>query len=143
MTTVSPGMSTSRRARAKVVVPADMAMAVPGSTKATAASAIPAFSRSIIEDLIVKPGSNCELPSIERGPAMDLLEEAALVEKLQVAPDGHVRNAQLAHEIGHADAALLPNPIEDERLPLSGEDGPFGTGASGRRSRPLRSPLAP
>ena len=48
------------------------------------------------------PGSNRALP-VERGrAAVDLLEQAALVEDLEVAADGHVRHAELADEVGDA-----------------------------------------
>ena len=52
---------------------------------------------------------------------MDLLEQAALVEDLEVAADGHVGDAELAHEVGDADRAVLADPVEDERLALTRE----------------------
>ena len=51
--------------------------------------------------------------------AVDLLEQPALVEDLEVAPDGHVRHAELADEVGDADRAVLADAIEDERLALA------------------------
>ena len=52
---------------------------------------------------------------------MDLLEQAALVEDLEVAADGHVGHAELAHEVGDADGPVLAHAIEDERLTLARE----------------------
>ena len=52
---------------------------------------------------------------------MDLLEQPALVEDLEVAADGHVRDAELAHEIGDADRAVLADAVEDEGLALARE----------------------
>ena len=52
---------------------------------------------------------------------MDLLEQPALVEDLEVAPDGHVRDAELAHEVGDPDRAVLADAIEDECLALARE----------------------
>ncbi len=52
---------------------------------------------------------------------MDLLEQAALVEDLEVAANGHVGDAELAHEVGDADRAVLADAIEDECLALARE----------------------
>ena len=52
---------------------------------------------------------------------MDLLEQASIVEDLEVATDGHVGDAELAHEVGDPDRAVLADAIEDEGLALSGE----------------------
>ncbi len=50
---------------------------------------------------------------------MDLLEQPALVEDLEVAPDRHVRHAELADEVGDPDRTVLADAIEDERLALA------------------------
>ena len=50
---------------------------------------------------------------------MDLLEQPTIVEQLQIPTDGHVRHAELAHEIGHAHAAVLAHALEDVGLPLA------------------------
>ena len=50
---------------------------------------------------------------------MDLLEEAALVEDLEVAPHGHVGDAELADEVRDADGAGLADALEDQGLPLA------------------------
>ena len=52
---------------------------------------------------------------------MDLLEQAALVEDLEVAPDGHVGDAELADEVGDPDRAVLADAVEDECLALARE----------------------
>ena len=79
------------------------------------------FSACWSADLAANPGSNRALPATDGRAAVDLLEQAALVEDLEVAPDGHVGDAELAHEVGHADRAVLAHAIEDERLPLPSE----------------------
>ena len=53
--------------------------------------------------------------------AVDLLEKAALVEDLEVAPDRHVRDAELAHQVGDAHGAVLADAVEDQGLTLPGE----------------------
>ena len=96
-------------------------MAMPGSTSAAAASAMASFSACWSDDLAAKPGSNRALPGDGGRAAVDLLEDALVVEDLEVAPDGHVRHAELADEVGDADGALLPDPVEDDRLALTRE----------------------
>jgi hypothetical protein len=44
-----------------------------------------------------------------------------LLEDLEVSPNGHVRDAEVAGQIGHADRARLANAIEDEGLTLARE----------------------
>ena len=122
VTTVRPGTSASRWARAYVVVPAETAIAIPGSTRATAASAMASFSALLERRTSPRsPGSKRALPAIDGRPAVDLLEQAALVEDLEVAPDGHVRDAELADEVGDADRAVLADAVEDECLTLARE----------------------
>ena len=62
------------------------------------------------------------VPGERRRAAVDLLEQPALVEDLEVAPDGHVGDAEVADEVGDADR---PRPRgrdrRIERLALSGE----------------------
>ena len=71
---------------------------------------------------------------------MDLLEQPALVEDLEVAADGHVGDAELAHEVGDADRAVLADAIEDECLALAREHQrpalERSTAASGHRPPP-------
>ena len=57
VTIVSPGTSSNCWASAKVVVPADSAMAVPGATRAAAARAMASFCGCSSTDLASKPGS--------------------------------------------------------------------------------------
>ena len=66
--TVRPGTSVRCLASSKVVVPAEMAIAVPGVTRLAAAAAISVFSLCMSVDLIVNPGSNWELPSTAVAP---------------------------------------------------------------------------
>ena len=79
------------------------------------------FSPCWSADLAANPGSNSGEPGDRRRPAVDLLEQAALVEDLEVAPDGHVRHAELAHEVGDADRAVLADAVEDQCLALPGQ----------------------
>ena len=60
-------------------------------------------------------------PRDRRRAAVDLLEQAALVEDLEVAPDGHVGHAELAHEVRDAHGAVLAHAVEDECLTLARE----------------------
>ena len=55
---------------------------------------------------------------MRRRAAVDLLEQAALVEDLEVASHGHVRHAELARKVGDADGAGLADPVEDQCLAL-------------------------
>ena len=121
VTTVSPGTSARRWASAYVVVPAETPMAMPGSTSAAAASAIASFSACWSEDLAAKPGLEEGAAEQRRRPAVDLLEQAALVEDLEVAADGHVGHAELADQVGDADGPVLADALEDEGLTLPGE----------------------
>ena len=52
---------------------------------------------------------------------MDLLDQPALVEDLQVAPDGHVRHAEFTDEVGDAYGPVFAHAVEDERLSLARE----------------------
>ena len=87
----------------------------------------------------------------ERGrAAVDLLEEAVLVEDLEVAPDGHVRHAEVARELGHADGTGLADALEDEGLALTSEHRlrsagprPVGSFAPGRVCDPSSSRSRP
>ena len=79
------------------------------------------FSLCWRADLAAKPGSNRALPADGGRAAVDLLEQPALVEDLEVAPDGHVRHAELADEVGDTDRAVLADPVEDECLTLPSE----------------------
>ena len=79
------------------------------------------FSLCWSADLTAKPGSNRAVPGDRRRAAVDLLEQPALVEDLEVAADGHVRDAELAHEVGDADRAVLADAVEDEGLALTRE----------------------
>ena len=63
--------------------------------------------------MAAKPGLEQGAPGQGRGAPVHLLEQAALVQDLQVAPDRHVRDAQLADEVGHPDAAILADALED------------------------------
>ena len=52
---------------------------------------------------------------------MDLLEQAPLIEDLEVATDGHVGDAELAHEVRDPHRAVLAHAVEDEGLSLTRE----------------------
>ena len=121
VTTVNPGTRASRWASAYVVVPADTAIAMPGSTSATAASAIASFSLCWRADFSGEAGLEQGGAGDRRRAAVDLLEQSPLVEDLEVAPDGHVGDAELAHEVGDPDRAVLAHAVEDEGLALTGE----------------------
>ena len=121
VTTVTPGISATRAASAWVVVPAEIAIAMPGSTSAAAAAAIACFSSCWSADLATNPGSIGREARDQRRAAVDLLEEAVLVEDLEVAPDRHVGDPEVSRKVGDPDGARLADPIEDHRLALTGE----------------------
>ena len=64
-----------------------------------------------------------------RRAPMNLDQQAPLVKGLEVAPDRHVRHAELPHEIRDADGPALANAPEDEVLALVREESstPVGT----------------
>ena len=95
-----PGMSASCAASAYVVVPADSAIAIPGSTSRAAAAAIAAFSASWRVGLGGEAGLvQGERREIAVAPPCTLTSEPALVEGLEIAPDGHVGHAEVPHEL--------------------------------------------
>jgi hypothetical protein len=79
-----------------------------------------------------------------------LLQEASCLEDLQIAPDGHVRHLELAHEVRHANRANLSDALKDQGLALPSEhlpSSPASCGGDGRVTRcgawrELQSPLA-
>jgi len=119
VTTVRPGTPASRWASAYVVVPAETATAIPGSASATAASAIASFSLLLECRLRREAGFEQGVTGDRGRPAVDLLEETALMEDLQVAADGHVGDTEIADEVGHAHGSVLPDTVKDEGLALS------------------------
>ena len=92
-----------------------------GSTRAAAASAMASFSSCWSADLVAKPGSKSAFPAAAVAPPWTFSSEAALVEQLEVAPDRHVRHAELAHEVRHPDATVVADPFQDV---VPGADGP-------------------
>ena len=94
---------------------------MPGSTSRAASVAIAAFSTCWSADLATNPGSYEARPEISGRAAVDLLEQAVVVEDLEVAADRHVRHAELAREVGDPDGAALADPVEDECLALAGQ----------------------
>ena len=79
-----------------------------------------------------EPGLEQRRARDRRRPAVDLLEQPALVEDLEVAADGHVGHAELAHEVGDPDRAVLADPVEDECLALPSEHRSRVTGPAVR-----------
>jgi hypothetical protein len=57
---------------------------------------------------------------------MDFLDQAALVEELQIAPDGHIRDAERTHQIGYPYGTLLAHALKNQSLPLAGQSRPLG-----------------
>jgi hypothetical protein len=50
---------------------------------------------------------------------VDLFDQAALVQQFHIASDRHVGHAQVTDELGHPDAAVLADAIEDVGLTLA------------------------
>ena len=119
-------------------MPAEIPIAVPGTTSATAASAIASFSGSWSADLAANPGSNRALPGSDVAPPWTFSSRPAVVEQLEVAADGHVGHAEIPGEVADPDAAVLPDALEDQRLALASEHVRRVLRSSGR-SRPIRS----
>ena len=69
--------------------------------------------------MAANPGSNRALPSSAVAPPWTFSMQAAVVEQLEVAPDGHVRHAELADEIRDPDPAVLADAVEDVSLALA------------------------
>ena len=104
VTIVSPSMSARNGVMAQVVVPAEMAMAVPGRMSAAAAAAIDCLADRAISRLASKPGSSVTLP-VQHRAAVDLGGDAGADQLLEVAPDRHVRDAQQVGQLADPDAA--------------------------------------
>ena len=100
-------------------MPAETPIAMPGSTSAAAASAIASFSACLRLDLAANAGSNRALPSSAVAPPWTFSSRPSFVEDLEVAADGHVGDAELAHEIGDLDGPVLADALEDLCLPLA------------------------
>ena len=115
------GHVAMRPASAYVVVPAERASAIPGSTSLAATAAIAAFSACWRADLVMNAGLVAGEAGGRRGAAVHLLEEPLLVEDLEVAADGHVRDLELADEVRDPDRADLADAIQDQRLALASE----------------------
>ena len=104
-----------------MVVPADSAIASPGDDQRGGLAAIAAFSARWRTDLAAKPGSCGRTRATVVAPPWTLRQEAALGQRLQVAADGHVGDAELGDEVADPYAAGRPDPVEDRRLTLLGE----------------------
>jgi hypothetical protein len=50
---------------------------------------------------------------------MDLLQETAIVQDLEVATDRHVGHAELADQVRHPHATVLPDALQDQGLALT------------------------
>ena len=84
-------------------------------------------------------------PRLEQGARCDgrrapvhLLQQPLVMQDLEIAPDGHVRHAQLAHEVRHAHGPVGTQPIEDVRVSLTRQHQ-----FPPRGSRSHRTPLGP
>ena len=102
-------------------MPAEIAIAIPGSTRRAASVAIAAFSTCCSADLATKPGSYEARPEIAVAPPWTFSSRPVVVEDLEVAADRHVRDVELARKLGDADRAGLADPVEDQCLALTGQ----------------------
>ena len=121
VTTVILGVSTRRRARAWVVVPAEIAIAMPGSTSSAAAAAMASFSACWRPDLVMNVGSASEPSERAVAPPWTFTMKAPIVEDLQVATDRHVGDAQLTDQVRHPHAPILADALHDQGLALARE----------------------
>ncbi len=121
VTTVSADTPTRCAASAAVVVPAESATAMPGSTRLAARSAIAAFSARWRIDLASKPGSSVEPGLATVAPPCTLSTSPRSASELEVAPDRHVGDPELLHEAAHPHAPVPAHHFEDGHLALRSE----------------------
>jgi hypothetical protein len=68
------------------------------------------------------------------GPAVHLVDQPAPGQRVEVAPDGHVGDAELRHQVGDLRGAVLADPLQDPAPPLLGEQGHGLQGGPARRT---------
>ena len=112
VTTVSRGISRRCLASSKVVVPAESAIAVPGVTRAAAALAMASFSGRSQHGLGVEAGLVAARHARQYGAAVHLLDQPGPGQHLQVAADGHVRDAEALGQVADACAARAPDVLQ-------------------------------
>ncbi len=115
---VRSGTSTRWWAKVQVVVPADRATAVPGRIRWAAARAMPSFSGCCRTDLAANPGSSVDPGPATVAPPCTFSIEAPVGQRLEVAADRHVGDAEVADEVGDPHPAHAADPFEDRLLPL-------------------------
>ena len=96
-----------------VVVPAETAMAIPGCTSSAAAAAIASFSRRRCTDFAAKPGSDDDGSATASAPPWTFSSRPVAVQRHEVAPDGHVGDAQQLDEVGDAHRPVAAELGED------------------------------
>ena len=120
--TVSRGTAHSASATAYVVLPAESATELPGSTRPAAARAMARFSASCSSDLTLNSGSSAVNCVRDRGrPAVHPGHQTPLGEHLDVPAHGHVRDSEPLDEVGDAGAAVTGDLLEDRVLTLPGQ----------------------
>ena len=84
-----------------------------------------AGDRFLLLELAVRLGFETRLVCARRLPprrsAVNLLDEARPRERVEVAPDGHLGDAELLGQLAHAHGAAAANLLDDHELSLSGE----------------------
>ena len=123
VTTIRSSTPSSAPARCHVVVPAVRPIAVPGRMSAAAAAAIASFSSTWVVDLTTNPGSTRGRGGIggERRAAVDLVEHAGLVERLEIAPDRHVAHTEHLGEIADPRRPVPEHVFGDQLAPPAGQ----------------------
>ena len=122
VTTVRSGTSSSWCASAYVVVPPDSAIALPGATSSAAARAMSSLARQLQPRLGLETRLVGARLDHRHRAAVHLLHDALPGQRVEVAADRHVGDAELAGQLVDADAAAPPHLVEDQGAPLLREE---------------------
>ena len=102
--TVIDGRWRSRRANSVVVVPALIAIVIPSSTVSAATAAIAAFSARCWAAFTDDHGSSPRLCRVHRA-AVHLAQQVLGIQRIEVAPHGHLRDVEFGGQIGDPDGS--------------------------------------
>ena len=92
---VSPGTSSRHWASANVVVPDAIATAVFGPDQGRRRAGDRVLLRALEDELVLEAGLMTSMRARQHRAAVDLLHQSVLGQHLEIAPDRHVRDAEL------------------------------------------------
>ena len=139
VTTVRFAMSPRCRASVQVVLPAVIAIAMPGRISVAARAAIASFSGDLAAAGDLESGLDRAGRVHGRGAAVHLREQPLAVEHLEVAAHRHVRDAQQRGQVGDLGAAGPADLLEDLGLAHRGEHARSLRRSRAWTSRPPRT----